>query len=124
MTSATFSKKRVDEIISDRLNTIFELIDSHLKKIKRDGMLPAGAILTGGGANSSQSVDIAKNILRIPARTATLEIDKNIKIKNASWAVAYGLCMWGASDVEEASSIGIVKQTKHSIVSWLSQFLP
>lgn len=124
MTSATFSKKRLDEIIQERLRTIFQLIDNHLKKIKRDGLLPAGTILTGGGANVSSVVEIAKSTLELPARTATLDIGKNIKIKDASWAVAYGLCMWGASDMEEATTIGIVKHTKRNILSWFSQFLP
>jgi len=124
MTSATFSKKRVDEIIAERLKGIFGLIDAHLKKIKRDGLLPAGVILTGGGANLLQAVDSAKNVLELPARTAALEIGKNIKVKEASWAVAYGLCMWGASDTEETSTIGIVKHTKHNLLTWLSQFLP
>ncbi|HEY0964288.1 MAG TPA: cell division protein FtsA [Candidatus Paceibacterota bacterium] len=124
MTSATYSKKRVDEIVGERLKNIFGLIDSHLKKIKRDGLLPAGVILTGGGANLNQSVDVAKNTLELPARTATLELGKGIKVRDASWAVAYGLCMWGASDVKEASTLGIVKNTKHSLLSWLSQFLP
>lgn len=124
MTSATFSKKRVDEIVSERLKGIFALIDNHLKKIKRDGLLPAGVILTGGGASQPQTVDIAKNALELPARTAALEIGKNIKVRDASWAVAYGLCMWGASDTEETSTLGIVKHTKHTFLSWLSQFLP
>ncbi len=124
MTSATFSKKRVDEIVTERLQSIFGLVDNHLKKIKRDGLLPAGVILTGGGSNHPQVVEVAKTSLSLPARTATLEIGKNLKVKDASWAVAYGLCMWGASDTEEASTIGIVKHTKRSLVSWLSQFLP
>ncbi|MEK7639035.1 MAG: cell division protein FtsA [Patescibacteria group bacterium] len=124
MTSAAYSKKRVDEIVAGRLQTIFGLVNLHLTKIKRDGLLPAGAILTGGGANVSNAVDVAKSTLNLPARIATLEIGKNLKIKDASWAVAYGLCMWGASDTEEASTLGIVKNTKHTIFSWLSQFLP
>lgn len=124
MTSATFSKKKVDEIIAERLSSIFSLIDVHLKKIKRDGLLPAGVIMTGGGANAPQCVDIAKSTLGLPARTAALEIGKNIKVRDASWAVAYGLCMWGAADTEEASTIGMVKHTKRSVMSWLSQFLP
>jgi cell division protein FtsA len=124
MISATFSKKRIDEITGERLETIFALINSHLTKIKRDGLLPAGVILTGGGANLSNVTDIAKNTLNLPARVATLELGKSLKLRDASWAVAYGLCMWGASDVEEASSIGVVKETKRSIVSWFSQFLP
>jgi cell division protein FtsA len=124
MTSATFSKKRVDEIVGERLKSIFGLIDAQLKKIKRDGLLPAGVILTGGGANLLQTVDVAKSTLELPARTAALEIGKNIKVKEASWAVAYGLCMWGASDTEETSTLGIVKHTKHNVLTWLSQFLP
>ncbi len=124
MNSATFSKKRLDEIINSRLTTIFELIDNHLKKIKRDGLLPAGVILTGGGSNTYTITDIAKTVLALPARTATLEIGKNTKIKDASWAVAYGLCMWGASDTQDTSTVGIVKQTKKSLFSWLNQFLP
>lgn len=124
MVSATFSKKRLDEIIDNRLSSIFTLIDTQLKKIKRDGLLPAGIILTGGGSNLHAVTEIAKNSLQLPARTATLEIGKNTKVKDASWAVAYGLCMWGASDTQETSAIGAVKQTKHSILTWLQQFLP
>lgn len=124
MTSVTFSKKKLDEIIHHRLNSIFELIDTHLKKIKRDGLLPAGIILTGGGSNIHGITEIAKHTLSLPARTATLEVGKNTKVKDASWAVAYGLCMWGASDTEDTSAIGMVKQTKKSLFSWLNQFLP
>jgi len=124
MTSATYSKKRLDEIINNRLTSIFTLIDSQLKKIKRDGLLPAGIILTGGGSNTHSVTEVAKTVLSLPARTAVLEIGKNTKVKDASWAVAYGLCMWGASDLEESSVIGVVKQTKHGILTWLNQFLP
>lgn len=124
MTSAAVSKKKLDEIIDGRLTTIFTLIDTQLKKIKRDGLLPAGAILTGGGSNTHSVTDVAKTVLSLPARTAVLEIGKNTKVKDASWAVAYGLCMWGASDTEETGAIGAVKQTKHNLLTWLHQFLP
>jgi cell division protein FtsA len=124
MTSATYSKKKLDEIIQERLKTIFALIDSQLKKIKRDGLLPAGVILTGGGATVNGTTEIAKATLELPARIATLDIGKGTKIKDASWAVAYGLCMWGASDVEETSPMGLVKHTKRNVLTWLSQFLP
>ncbi len=124
MTSATFSKKKVDEIVQERLRMIFTLIDTHLKKIKRDGLLPAGIILTGGGANTAGVVEVAKNTLQLPARIATLEIGKSGRVRDASWAIAYGLCMWGASGTEEVSTIGIVKHTRRNILSWLSQFIP
>jgi len=124
MTSATYSKKRVDEIIQERLRTIFTLIDGHLKKIKRDGLLPAGVIMTGGGANVGNITDVAKTTLELPARIATLDIGKSSKVRDVSWAVAYGLCMWGANDTEETSTIGAIKHTRRNILSWFSQFLP
>lgn len=124
MNSVIYSKKRLDEIVQNRLNAIFNLIDIHLKKIKRDGLLPAGIILTGGGSNTQGIIDTAKNTLSLPAKTATLEIGKTTKIKDATWSVAYGLCMWGVSDTEDTSTLGIVKQTKKTIFSWFNQFLP
>ena len=111
-------------LCGNRLEGIFGLVESHLKTIKRDGLLPAGIILTGGGASLSQTVDAAKTTLSLPARTANLEIGKNSKLRDVSWAVAYGLCTWGASDTEETSAIGIVKNSRHNILNWLSQFLP
>ncbi len=125
MTSVSYTKKHLDDIIDGRLATLFTLIDAHLKKIKRDGLLPAGAILTGGGSGVPRITDVAKRVLLLPARTATLELgNKHTKIKDSAWAVAYGLCMWGAADREESSAIGVVKQTKRGLWSWLQQFLP
>lgn len=124
ITGTTYPKKRLEEIINARLSDIFELIDLHLKKIKKDGLLPAGIILTGGGSSTLGIQDLARTALNLPARIATLEVGKNTKVRDASWAVAYGLCMIGASDGTETSAIGIAKATKKSILDWLSQFLP
>lgn len=124
MSSANYSKKKLDDIIAARLSDIFELIDAHLKKIKRDGLLPAGIIITGGGSGLTTIQDLARAALQLPSRIATLDPGQNGKVRDASWAVAYGLCMWGASDAEETSSIGIAKTAKNSALAWLSQFLP
>jgi len=124
MSSARYSKRQLDDIISERLTTTFQLVDLHLKQIKRDGLLPAGVILTGGGANMSSVVETAKRSLELPARLAKLELGKASKLRDTSWAVAYGLCMWGAADTEDTSAIGVAKKTKRNILSWLSQFLP
>ena len=124
LTSATYSKKKMEEIISTRLESIFTLVNTHLQSLKRDGLLPAGAILTGGGASVRQAVTTAKETLNLPARTATLELGKAVKLRDVSWAVAYGLCMWGASSGEQAPGIGVLKTKKRSPLSWLTQFLP
>lgn len=122
--SSTHSKRKIDEMINSRLSDMFELIDNHLRKIKRDGLLPAGIILTGGGSNLSGIEDIARHALRLPAKAVVLDPGANGKVKDSTWAVAYGLCVWGMSDNEERAGIGIAKQARNSILHWLSQFLP
>ena len=124
MASATFSKKKLDEIISARLVDIFELIDAHLKRIKRDGLLPAGVILTGGGSGITTAQDLARVSLRLPSKIATLDPGQNGKVRDASWAVSYGLCVWGMTGTEEESGINLARQTGGTILNWLKQFLP
>ena len=46
----TIKAKEIAEIIEARMEEIFNLVNKELRKVKRDGMLPAGAVLTGGGA--------------------------------------------------------------------------
>ena len=44
------SRKFMNEIIRARYEEIFHHVNMELKKVGRDGMLPEGAILTGGAA--------------------------------------------------------------------------
>lgn len=66
-------KKKVDEIVDARLTDIFELINKYLKKIGRSGLLPAGAILVGGGSQLPAVETIAKNTLKIPAKVGRVD---------------------------------------------------
>lgn len=120
----SYSRRRLEEIISARLTDMFELIDAHLKKIKKDGLLPAGIIITGGGSGIATVQDLARASLRLPSKVGTLDPAMNGKVRDATWAVAYGLCMWGASGNQEETGITIAKKTGHGIITWLRQFLP
>lgn len=124
MSSVPYSKKKLDEIIAARLTDIFELIDAHLRKIKRDGLLPAGIILTGGGSGIASIQDLARASLRLPSKIATLDPAQNGKVRDATWAVGYGLCIWGMTGTEEESGINLARNTGNTILNWLKQFLP
>ncbi len=124
-----YSKRKLDEIIAARLSDIFELIETHLKKIGRSGLLPAGVILTGGGSGISLIEDLAKSSLKLPSKVASVNFKregKNEEIKDASWSVAYGLCVWGLNSSNDETSLGVrlVKTTKNKLVNWIKQFLP
>ena len=124
MSSTTYSKKKLDEIVGARLSDIFELIDAHLRKIKRDGLLPAGIILTGGGSGTTGIQELARTSLRLPSKIAVLDPGVNGKVRDASWAVGYGLCIWGMTGSEEESGINLARHAGSSLLNWFKQFLP
>ncbi len=132
VTATNFSKKKLEEIISARLGDIFELIEVHLKKIGKAGLLPAGIIITGGSSSIGLIEDLARSYLRLPSRIASLNISNGIgekpgkfQIKDSSWSVAYGLCIIGSMP-EEEEHLGL-KQGKNlleRLFQSLKQFLP
>ncbi len=123
---ASYSKKKLEEIVEARLSDIFELIESHLKKIGRNGLLPAGIIMTGGGASISNIEDVARSSLKLPAKIGDTHFSGDGRgLKNPTWAVAYGLCILGFTQGEEPSiGVKIAQKTKTNILAWIKQFLP
>lgn len=56
----------LSKIVTARYEEIFFFVREELRKAGRDGMLPEGAILVGGGIKERGLVDLAKEILRLP----------------------------------------------------------
>jgi len=120
----TYPKKKLEEIMVNRLAGIFDLIQAHLKKIKRNGLLPAGIILTGGGSGITTIEDLARAYLKLPSKIAPINFISNVnsKIKDSTWTVAYGLCVFGLNDEEESKTFKSVKNFKDKIFNWLKFF--
>ncbi|MFC1802167.1 cell division protein FtsA [Patescibacteria group bacterium] len=124
ISASQYPRKKLEEIVLNRLVDIFKLIDAHLKKIGRNELLPAGVILTGGGSGITTIEDLAKGMLKLPSRIASTYFsdNKSNTIKDSTWAVAYGLCISGLIS-GESSGIKIAKETKNKLLNWLKQFL-
>ncbi len=95
--SESGNKTRLANIIEARLSDIFELVDKHLKKMGRQKLLPAGVVITGGGANLADIAEFAKQELKLPAEVGIVQnIQSNYsKIQDPKWSVAAGLCLYG-----------------------------
>src|SRR5581483_2385416 len=125
-----FSKKKLDEIVIARLSDIFELVEAHLRKIGRNGLLPAGIIITGGGSGVATIEDMAKAALKLPSKRSDLKFEGNIKgiIKGSEWAVAYGLCVLGLTSAEDnlITDLGLsgIKDTPSRLWRWVKKLLP
>jgi len=125
----SFPKKKLDEILDARLSDIFELIENHLKKIKRNGLLPAGVILIGGGSHLPNVEEISKRELKLPSRAGASEnqVFGKQKFRDTSWYVALGLCFTeGSNHYREprGGAFKIIEEIKNFFKSIGKQLLP
>jgi len=126
--SQEYSKKKLDEIIEARFSDIFELIENHLKKIKRSELLPAGVVFVGGAANTLGIEEFSKDALKLPSTIGETNIFGNAKTKlrDPAWFTALGLVT--ASKNNESYSggafSGVFKDIKNSIKSGIKQLMP
>ncbi len=132
-TSDVFKRQFLSQIIEARVEEILSKVDDELKKAKRSGLLPAGIVLTGGGAKLPGMVESVKRYLRLPA---TLGYPMDImsvteKINDLSFATAVGLVKWG-SVMEGHSRSGHawgggrkkIGQASKQIKQWIKSLIP
>lgn len=93
--SLNVTAAEVNTIAQARLEELFRLVGKELEKVKRDGMLPGGTILCGGGANLRGIDECAKQCLRLPAHIKTPRGFSGIvdKIQNPEYATVIGLML-------------------------------
>ncbi len=97
------SKKNLVDIIEARVSEIFEQTNKELKKVSRHGLLPAGIVLTGGGAKLPKIIDLARRELKVPCR---IGLPKGFlpPQEDPSLVTACGLALYGF-DMENISSL-------------------
>ncbi len=64
----SFERKELKKIAEPRIIEIFDEIEKELKKISRNKLLPAGVVLTGGGAKTPNLAEFAREKLGLPSR--------------------------------------------------------
>ncbi|OGB74944.1 cell division protein FtsA, partial [candidate division Kazan bacterium RIFCSPHIGHO2_01_FULL_49_10] len=100
----TVSRRYVAEIIQDRLAEIFLLVKTELRKVGRDGMLPCGAVLVGGGSKLPGIAEAAKDHLSLPASIGfPIELRGVVdRLDDPRFATGIGLMMWGMDEKQNA----------------------
>lgn len=126
------SRRHVSEIIEARLEEIFKMANAELSKIERSGLLPAGIVIVGGGANLNGICEAAKKEFRLPAfvgspKNLSTTIDKVI---SPEFAVSSGLAIWALSDMEpKRRGFGVPKFSSVAEVTgkmkkWFKSLMP
>ena len=125
------SRKHVSEIIEARLEEILKLVNNELEKIERSGLLPAGIVITGGGAKLPGLIEFAKRSFRLPA---SFGLPKDIisaidRVNDPSFSTAVGLALWGANLKSEKKgmtlpSFSSINQVTGRMKKWFQSLMP
>ncbi len=101
------SRRFVSDIAQARAEEIFEKVEKELKKIERSGMLPAGAILTGGGVKLGGMTEIARQVLRLPVAIGvpTVVTPLTEVVQDPAFSTAIGLVLWGYNAEREDAGV-------------------
>ncbi len=121
------SNKKIVEIYHKHIDTLFSLVASHIKLIDRDGRLPGGLVVVGGGSQIPHIDQLASPIVDIYTTTDTpLTTGQKSIFEDTSFLTVYGLCMLAIQDDYE-QGIGNespMKKIQTSFKNLLHQLLP
>ena len=102
------SRRFLCEIIEARVREILALVHEEIRNAGYHGVLPAGVVLTGGSALLTDIVDLARDVLAMPARVGgpaqlTGLVDS---INSPAFSTAVGLLSWGmrSGDFQDSRS--------------------
>jgi cell division protein FtsA len=126
---AIVPRRQIGRIIDCRVSELFDFIGEEMKKVPQYVSLPAGVVLTGGGANLAGLANFAKNRLRLSVGLGKKKSEElPEELCDPSYAVALGLINWGfeaeflgdSSRKVDWSSLGFLGK----FTRWLKDFLP
>lgn len=124
----TVSKRYMAEIMQARYHEIFTLVKQELEKMGRSGMLPAGAILTGGAVKSPGVLDLSRDVLSLPVQMGfPVDIGGVIeKVDDPAYATALGTLIWGIKEGGRGirRSPFQFKKTFNQVGTWFKRLLP
>ncbi|OGN01991.1 MAG: cell division protein FtsA [Candidatus Yanofskybacteria bacterium RIFCSPHIGHO2_01_FULL_42_12] len=122
-------KKQLVKVVDARIGELLDIVESELKKVSKNGILPAGVVLSGGGSNLPGFAFLVKDRLRLPVRVAEpLGFDgANNIVGDPSFSVSVGLVLWGIDKELGGQKQKLLPEANGAIskiTDWLKNFLP
>ena len=123
-------RRQIAKIIDARVSELFDIISHELKKPSGNYLLPAGLVLSGGGANLAGLSGYAKERLGLSVRVGgSYPLDGiSDDLNDPSYTVAVGLVVWGFERLQnlEGGRSGNARGGTFvkKAAKWLKNFLP
>jgi cell division protein FtsA len=99
----TAHRSEVASIIEARMRELFEKLGEEIGRAGPMGMLPAGLVLTGGGAHLTGAAELGREVLQMPVRVAAPSGVGGLTdhLLTPAYATSIGLLLWGARAVTQ-----------------------
>jgi cell division protein FtsA len=88
----------LSEIVEPRAHELLMLVRDELRRGGGEGMIPAGIVLTGGGAQLRGLCELAERIFNLPVRVASPRglAGMSEEVSRPEYSTAVGLVLYGA----------------------------
>ncbi len=96
-------RAEIATIIEARMREIFEKVGEQIEAAGHGGMLPAGLVLTGGGAQLAGVAELGREVLQMPVRVASPAGVGGLTdyLLTPAFATSIGLLRWAARAIDE-----------------------
>lgn len=120
------SKRYIAEIVEARVEEIFKKVREELRKINKDGQLPGGVVVTGGGAKVKGIEDMAKRIFNLPAEIGKPHSLTGLtdKVYDPSMSTAVGLMLYAYEEGTHAGGTSPMPEFISKVRKLVKVFLP
>lgn len=115
--------------VDARARELLDMVQEELRKAGKDGLLPAGVILTGGGSKLPGFVSLVRDTLSLPVKLGKpVGVEAFDAAMDPAFSVAIGLVAWGyIREVGEGyspDSPSPLNGWMKTIAQWLKNFMP
>ncbi|MGH9771616.1 MAG: cell division protein FtsA [Candidatus Acidiferrales bacterium] len=102
----TIFARMLFEIVEPRARELLMLIRDELRRAGFESQIPAGIVLTGGGAHLRGLVELAERVYALPARVASPRglAEMSEEVSQPEYSTAVGLVLYGARTRRLASA--------------------
>lgn len=119
-------RELLSHIIHQRIDEILGLVQQAIDSAGFGGRLPAGAVLTGGGAHLAGAVELTREVLAMPVRPGPP--DRGVgglvdSVQAPRYAVPVGLALWAARErLQGVQDGGATERLLGPVKRWFQDF--
>lgn len=111
------SKQTLSDVVEPRVEELFELVRTDLRRNGCEHLIRSGVVLTGGSSKMEGMIELAEEVFHLPVRLGVPKYIGGLSevVKNPIYSTGVGLVQFGHSD-QGSSKMKIKTESKTSLI--------